>query len=59
MSCPICGEETRAEIRPFCSRRCADIDLARWVRGDYAIPGRDGDAAGDPGNTEDTGAGPH
>lgn len=56
MSCPICGNDTRTETRPFCSRRCADVDLARWVRGDYAIPGRDGDAASDP---EDGASGPH
>ncbi len=39
MSCPICGKPTDAQYRPFCSRRCADVDLARWLRGDYAIPG--------------------
>ena len=32
------------DYRPFCSRRCADIDLARWLRGDYVVPGRDGEA---------------
>lgn len=41
MSCPICGEETRKDWRPFCSRRCADVDLGRWVSGSYAIPSRD------------------
>lgn len=44
MSCPICGEDAAEATRPFCSVRCADIDLARWIRGDYAIPGNDGDA---------------
>lgn len=56
MACPMCGDETVQTYRPFCSRRCADLDLARWVRGDYAIPGPDGDpdvpdlddAGGDP-----------
>lgn len=38
MSCPICGAETVKEYRPFCSRRCADIDLARWMTGGYAVP---------------------
>lgn len=38
MSCPICGEETHKSYRPFCSRRCADIDLGRWMKGTYAIP---------------------
>lgn len=38
MSCPICGKETEARYRPFCSRRCADIDLGHWLKGSYAIP---------------------
>lgn len=41
MSCPICRKPTQAAWRPFCSARCADIDLGRWVSGDYAIPSRD------------------
>lgn len=41
MSCPICGKESRHRFRPFCSKRCADVDLARWMRGDYAAPSRD------------------
>jgi uncharacterized protein len=39
MTCPICGKPTEAKYRPFCCRRCADIDLGRWLRGDYVIPG--------------------
>jgi endogenous inhibitor of DNA gyrase (YacG/DUF329 family) len=38
MSCPICKRPSVDEFRPFCSRRCADIDLAKWVTGAYAIP---------------------
>lgn len=38
MSCPICGKPTDPKVRPFCSKRCADVDLARWLGGDYAIP---------------------
>lgn len=38
MICPICAKETDAKYRPFCSRRCADVDLGRWVTGGYAIP---------------------
>lgn len=38
MSCPICSEDTDPNYRPFCSRRCADIDLARWMNGAYAVP---------------------
>jgi endogenous inhibitor of DNA gyrase (YacG/DUF329 family) len=36
--CPICGRPTDAPTRPFCSRRCADIDLQRWLSGRYMIP---------------------
>ncbi|UOA26148.1 DNA gyrase inhibitor YacG [Pseudosulfitobacter sp. DSM 107133] len=41
MTCPICKSETVHKYRPFCSRRCADIDLGRWVSGDYALPSND------------------
>lgn len=36
--CPICGAPTEHAWRPFCSRRCADVDLGRWLKGAYAIP---------------------
>ena len=45
MSCPICGREAERKYRPFCSKRCADIDLGRWMTGAYAIPGDDPDEA--------------
>ena len=38
MACPICSEDSNAKYRPFCSKRCADIDLGRWLSGGYAIP---------------------
>ena len=38
-ACPICGKPAVERYRPFCSRRCADIDLNRWLKGGYAIPG--------------------
>ncbi|WP_163849249.1 DNA gyrase inhibitor YacG [Pseudooceanicola aestuarii] len=38
MSCPICGDNSATTYRPFCSRRCADRDLARWLNGSYAVP---------------------
>jgi hypothetical protein len=41
--CPICGRPTDAHYRPFCSRRCADVDLSRWLSGAYAIPSRPDD----------------
>jgi endogenous inhibitor of DNA gyrase (YacG/DUF329 family) len=37
-SCPICGKPTVERLRPFCSSRCADVDLSRWLHGVYAIP---------------------
>ena len=39
--CPICGRPTAAAFRPFCSRRCADLDLQRWFSGRYVIPAVD------------------
>ena len=54
--CPICGRPTETDYRPFCSRRCADVDLARWLRGAYAIPTQpDADEDGD---NPDPAAGP-
>lgn len=41
--CPICREATEAAYRPFCSKRCADIDLGRWLNGSYAISGHEDD----------------
>lgn len=38
MSCPICARPADPAYRPFCSRRCADVDLAHWLRGSYAVP---------------------
>ena len=38
MTCPICSRPSDPTYRPFCSRRCADIDLGRWLTGSYAIP---------------------
>ncbi len=43
-TCPICKAPTEMRYRPFCSRRCADVDLARWLSGNYAIPGAGADA---------------
>lgn len=43
MSCPICKRKTDVAHRPFCSKRCADVDLARWLGGGYAIPSTDPD----------------
>lgn len=37
-ACPNCGKAAVEEFRPFCSKRCADVDLHRWLSGAYAIP---------------------
>jgi endogenous inhibitor of DNA gyrase (YacG/DUF329 family) len=37
-SCPICRKPAAEKFRPFCSKRCADVDLHRWLGGVYAIP---------------------
>jgi uncharacterized protein len=37
-ACPICGKPSVERYRPFCSRRCADVDLNRWLTGVYAVP---------------------
>ncbi|MGY2046982.1 DNA gyrase inhibitor YacG [Methylobacterium sp. JK268] len=50
--CPICGRPAAEAFRPFCSKRCADVDLQRWLSGRYAIPGRAEDAAG-PGDDDE------
>ena len=36
--CAICGKPTVRAYHPFCSKRCADIDLSKWLSGSYAIP---------------------
>lgn len=38
-ACPMCDRDTDAKYRPFCSKRCADLDLGKWLTGSYAIPG--------------------
>ncbi len=39
MNCPICGKAATEGYRPFCSRRCSDVDLGRWLTGAYVLPG--------------------
>lgn len=56
--CPICGKPALHAVRPFCSSRCADIDLGRWVSGAYVIKGGqdDADEDGDEGFAKETGS---
>ncbi|MCJ2018216.1 DNA gyrase inhibitor YacG [Methylobacterium sp. E-065] len=37
-ACPICRKPAEPEYQPFCSQRCADVDLGRWLNERYAIP---------------------
>jgi endogenous inhibitor of DNA gyrase (YacG/DUF329 family) len=37
--CPTCRRPAHPDYRPFCSPRCADVDLGRWLTGAYVIPG--------------------
>jgi len=45
--CPICGRPAEVGFRPFCSRRCANIDLQRWLRGAYVVPADDDESEAD------------
>ena len=45
--CPICGKPAVAEFRAFCSRRCADIDLNRWLSDVYVVPGKPDEEEGE------------
>jgi hypothetical protein len=51
--CQICGKPQDEAYRPFCSRRCANVDLQRWLTGRYAIPARDDDEGDSAGLAED------
>ncbi len=50
--CPLCGKPAATPHRPFCSRRCAELDLGRWLDGRYRIPTEEG-----PGEAPDEDAG--
>jgi len=41
MSCPICKAKSDPAYRPFCSKRCADLDLGNWFKGTYSVPSDD------------------
>jgi hypothetical protein len=44
--CPVCGAQPQPRYKPFCSRRCADEDLMRWLKGAYVIQGSEEEDAG-------------
>ena len=37
VKCPICGKEPETRYAPFCSKKCADVDLGRWLKGSYVV----------------------
>lgn len=45
--CPHCGKPSQQKYHPFCSARCADVDLNRWLGGHYAIPAQEEAEPGD------------
>jgi endogenous inhibitor of DNA gyrase (YacG/DUF329 family) len=56
--CPICGKPSSQQFHPFCSARCADIDLNRWLSGSYVIPAEpvgddEAEAPAQPGREDD------
>ena len=51
--CAICGRPVTPEYRPFCSRRCADVDLQRWLAGRYAVAAVEDEDAPGEGEPED------
>jgi uncharacterized protein len=46
--CAVCGKPQDERFRPFCSRRCADVDLHRWLSGTYVLPAGDDDDDSEP-----------
>ena len=51
-ACPICGKPALTTLAPFCSKRCADIDLHRWLGGVYAVQASDEDEDLAPGEDD-------
>jgi endogenous inhibitor of DNA gyrase (YacG/DUF329 family) len=49
--CPICGKPRSERYEPFCSKRCADVDLHHWLKGSYVIPGAN--AKPEPGDEDE------
>ena len=51
-TCPLCGKARVQDFRPFCSKRCADLDLGKWFNEDYRVPAEEG-AEGDEDNLQE------
>ncbi len=60
MKCPICKKPAIREYHPFCSKRCADVDLGKWLTGAYAVPTDEDDLNDGTGlSTDDPTTKPH
>ncbi len=53
-TCPICGRRSAEAFRPFCTARCQEVDLGRWLTGVYRIPGPPAELDEDPPPSGDT-----
>ena len=53
--CPVCGKPAVAALRPFCSKRCTNIDLGRWLKEGYRIPTHEGPSEDEEVNDEGRG----
>jgi uncharacterized protein len=52
--CPICNKGTDERYKPFCSKRCADVDLHRWLSGSYIVPGSPDDETEAPAGPDES-----
>lgn len=52
MACPICKKPSAPDYRPFCSKRCADVDLHRWLSEGYVMPGSEDEEPPTPDEAE-------
>ena len=65
MACPVCSKPTAHDWRPFCSRRCCDLDLGKWLTEGYVLPVEDAEEGAERpgeaafGSPVDPGAKPH
>jgi uncharacterized protein len=54
-TCPICGRRSSDQFRPFCTARCQEVDLGRWLTGMYRIPEPPAELDEDPPPSDDEG----
>lgn len=53
-SCPICHKPSAEKYDPFCSKRCADVDLNRWLSEGYSVPGPEDESAHEDAQSPDS-----